>query len=238
MELSNRRALVLGGTSGIGLAAALRLEARGARVTVCGRSEANRQQARAALAEHSDVRELDVLDRSAVAALFEELAPVDVLVNAATGGERATGPFLEMDLDGFQGSFRKLWGYVNAVRLGGAHLAQDAVVVLVSGFPARKCPPGFSAISTVGNAVEGFARAMAVELAPIRVNVVSPGTIDTPMFPVEGEARSQFLAQATAGNLIPRAGTADEVAQAILACIDNDFMTGAVLDVDGGALLP
>jgi len=238
MDLKDRRAVVLGGTSGIGLAAALRLEAQGARVTVCGRSEAHRQRARAQLSARSDVRELDVLDRAALAALFEELAPVDVLVNAATGGERATGPFLDMDLDGFQGSFRKLWGYVNAVRLGGAHLAEDAVIVLVSGFPARKCPPGFSAISTVGNAVEGFARAMAVELAPVRVNVVSPGTIDTPMFPVEGEARAQFLAQATAGNLISRAGTADEVAQAILACIDNDFMTGAVLDVDGGALLP
>ena len=143
-----------------------------------------------------------------------------------------------MDLDAFQLSFRKLWGYTNSVRLGAEFLSNDGAIVLVSGFPARKSNPGSLAISTVGNAVEGFARALAPEIAPRRINIVCPGLIDTPMFPQEGEQRKQFLANATSRTLIPRAGTADEVASAILFAIENDYMTGSTIDIEGGALLP
>lgn len=238
MNIAGRKALVLGGTSGIGLAAARQLAAKGAHVTVMSRSAANLDAARAVLGPDAGFVQLDVLDRQALAETFARLAPFDILVNAATGGERATGPFLQMDLDGFEGSFRKLWGYVNTVRLGAAHLAPDGCIVLVSGAPARKCNPGMAAISTVGNAVEGFVRAVAPELAPRRINVVSPGIIDTPMFPVQGEARERFLANATSNTLLKRAGTPDEVALGIVFTIENDFVTGTTVDVDGGALLP
>ena len=238
MDPAGKRAVILGGTSGIGLASARQLQEAGASVVVMSRSESNAACAREVLGADADVRQLDVLDREAMAAAFESLAPFDILVNAATGGERATGPFLEMDLDGYQGSFRKLWGYVNSVRLGAPHMSEAGCIVLVSGSPARKCPPGFSAISSVGNAVEGFCRAVAVEIVPRRINVVSPGFIDTPMFPVQGEAREKFLSQATAGNVIKRPGTAEEVADGILFTIRNDFVTGTTVDVDGGALLP
>jgi NAD(P)-dependent dehydrogenase (short-subunit alcohol dehydrogenase family) len=238
MDIAGKKALILGGTSGIGLAAARQLQAKGASITVMSRSTANIDEARAALGPDTAVRQLDVLDREAMSATFAELAPYDILVNAATGGERATGPFLRMDIDGFQGSFRKLWGYVNSVRLGAEHLSPNGCIVLVSGSPARKCMPGMSAISTVGNAVEGFVRAVAPELAPRRINVVSPGIIDTPMFPVQGDARAQFLTQATANTLLKRAGTPDEVALGIVFVIENDFVTGTTVDVDGGALLP
>jgi NAD(P)-dependent dehydrogenase (short-subunit alcohol dehydrogenase family) len=90
----------------------------------------------------------------------------------------------------------------------------------------------------VGNAVEGFVRAVAPELAPRRINVVSPGVIDTPMFAARGDARERFLERATAGNLIRRAGDPDEVAMAIQFAVENDFVTGTTIDVDGGALLP
>ena len=238
MNIEGRKALVLGGTSGIGLAAARRLAAAGAEVVAMSRSGGHLEAARAELGDGATVRPLDVLDRSAMAAAFEALAPFDILVNAATGGERAVGPFLEMDLDGFQRSFRKLWGYVNSVRLAAPLMPEHGSIVLVSGSPARKCLPGMSAISTVGNAVEGFVRAVAPELAPRRINVVSPGVIDTPMFAARGDARERFLERATAGNLIRRAGDPDEVAMAIQFAIENDFVTGTTIDVDGGALLP
>jgi NAD(P)-dependent dehydrogenase (short-subunit alcohol dehydrogenase family) len=232
MDLQGKRAIVLGGTSGIGLAVSTQLAAAGALVTAASRT-ANR-----AVAEGVAVRPVDVLDRSALERLFKNLAPFDVLVNAATGGARATGPFLAMDLDAFEGSFRKLWGYVNSVRLGAPLMSERGAIVLISGTPARKAMPGMSAISTVGNAVEGFVRAIAPELAPRRINVVAPGVIDTPMFAASGEQRDAFLKQATARNLIPRAGTANEVAEAVLLLLRNEFMTGTTIDVDGGALLP
>ncbi len=232
MNLKGQRAIVLGGTSGIGLAVTKQLVAAGASVTAASRS------ADRGAPEGASVRTVDVLDRAALQKLFEELAPFDVLVNAATGGDRATGPFLAMDLDGFQGSFRKLWGYVNSVRLGAPLMSERGAIVLVSGSPARKAMPGMSAISTVGNAVEGFARAVAPELAPRRINVVAPGVIDTPMFAMRGDGRDAFLTQATARNVIPRAGTAEEVADAVLFLLRNDFTTGTTIDVDGGALLP
>ena len=238
MDLEGKRAIVLGGTSGIGLAVTRQLEAAGVRVTAGSRSESNVAQARSVTGDGVGFRTIDVLDRAALTALFEEQQGFDILVNAATGGERASGPFLQMDLDGFQGSFRKLWGYTNSVRLGTAHMAPEGAITLVSGYPARKANPGSSAISTVGNAVEGFVRAIAPEIAPRRINVVAPGIIDTPMFAAQGEAREQFLTNATRNMLIKRAGTADEVASAILLTLVNDYMTGTTIDVEGGALLP
>ena len=238
MEIEGKRALVLGGTAGIGLASATALRRLGATVFSASRSATTRDRALEALGGASALRDVDVRDRDALSALFLELAPLDILVCAATGGERAIGPFVEMDLDGFQGSFDKLWGYTNAVRLAAEHLSAEASIVLVSGSPARKCNIGASAISTVGNAVEGFVRAVAPELVPKRINVVSPGAIVTEMFSPDLEQSRNILEGATRDNLIPRPGTPEEVAQAILFLIQNDFVTGTTIDVDGGALLP
>jgi NAD(P)-dependent dehydrogenase (short-subunit alcohol dehydrogenase family) len=109
--------------------------------------------------------------------------------------------------------------------------------VLVSGAPARRSKPGQIALASVGGAVESFVRAVAPELAPRRINVVSPGVIDTPMFGEDVDKRQPMLATATASHVIPRAGTADEVASGILFLIKNDFVTGTTVDVDGGWLL-
>ena len=142
-----------------------------------------------------------------------------------------------MDMDGYMGSFDKLWGYANVVRFGVEHLSDDGSIVLVSGSPARRCGPGQVALSSVGGAVEALSRAVAKEIAPKRINVMSPGLIDTPMVPLSGKEREAHYERLTGNNLIARAGTADECAQGVVFLIQNDFVTGTTLDVDGGILL-
>ncbi len=236
-KFAGKKAIVIGGTSGIGLATSRQLRDGGATVIAVSRRGAMDEND-AGDNSNIAVESCDVLDREGLIALFNRHAPYDYLVCAATGGARARGPYLEMDLDEFQGSFAKLWGYTNCVRYGADKLVADGAITLVSGSPARKCAPGMIAISTVGNAVEGFARGVAPELAPRRINVVSPGLIDTPMSPLQGAEREQFYATQTKDNLIPRAGLADEIAEGIVLSLSNTFMTGAVIDIDGGILLP
>lgn len=230
MDISGKKAVVFGGTSGIGLAAVERLAAGGCEVVAISRNPDKAGD----MPANVTLKACDVTDEAAMQALFAECAPFDILVSAATGGDRAIGPFMEMDMEGFRGSFAKMWGYANVVRYGAGHLSDNGAIVLVSGIPARRPKPGQVAIGAVGGAVENFARTVAREIAPKRLNVVAPGQIDTPMVGLQGDDRAAFYKNTTAGHPLPRAGTADECAQAILLCIENDFMTGATVDVDGG----
>lgn len=233
MIVSGRKAFVFGGTSGIGLAASKQLAALGAEVVAVSRNPDRAGDVPTGVT----LRQCDVLDRDALEDLFKEFAPFDILVSAATGGTRARGPFLSMEIDTYKASFAKLWGYANVLQIGMPHMSPDGTIVLVSGTPARKSDPGQVAIASVGGAVEALVRAVAPEVAPRRLNVVAPGTIDTPMSPLTGSERTESFRKKTAKNLIPRAGTADEVAQGILFVIQNDFVTGTTVDVDGGRLL-
>jgi NAD(P)-dependent dehydrogenase (short-subunit alcohol dehydrogenase family) len=233
MDIAGKKAIVFGGTSGIGLATVKQLADLGAEVIAISR---NPEKA-PALPAGVNLKKCDVRDTDALSKLFSEQAPFDILVSTATGGSRAFGPFLEMDMDGYKASFDKLWGYANVVRYGTEHMSENGSIVVVSGAPARKCNSGQVALSSVGGAVEAFVRAVAPEIAPRRLNVMSPGQIDTPMMPLEGEERKAMFEQSTKGNLIPRVGTADEAAMAILFLIQNDFVTGTTVDVDGGWLL-
>ena len=137
----------------------------------------------------------------------------------------------------YKASFDKLWGYTNVVRYGTKYLKDNGNIVLVSGSPARKCRAGQIAISSVGGAVEAFARGVAPEIAPKRINIVSPGIIDTPMSPLQGKERKDYYKNTTNNNLIPRAGTPDEVATGIIFAIENEFITGTTIDIDGGWLI-
>lgn len=233
MQIEGRKAMIIGGTSGIGLAVSRRLANGGAEVVAVSRNPGKAEGEGRNIAFAA----CDSRDAEALQALFAEHGPFDILVNAATGGERAVGPFLEMDMQGYRNSFDKLWGYANSVRHGAAHLAKDGTIVLVSGSPARKPKPGQVALSSVGGAVEAFIRAVAREIAPIRLNGVSPGVIDTPMFAAAGAERDELYRKMTGGNVIPRPGTPDEVADAVLFLIQNEFVTGTVVDVDGGWLI-
>jgi NAD(P)-dependent dehydrogenase (short-subunit alcohol dehydrogenase family) len=250
VKFAGKKALVFGGTSGIGLAAARMLIAGGATVISFGRSAEKIATTERTFTDDAAARApgvvggsgsaaaVDILDRDALQAVFSEHEGFDYLVCCATGGSRAIGPFMDMDMDGFAGSFAKLWGYANATRFGVGHMAPDGAVVLVSGSPARKCGAGQVALSCVGGAVENLVRALAVEIAPRRINGVSPGLIDTPMFDAQGDNKAKFFATATAKNPVPRAGLPEEVAGGILFALENTFVTGTVIDVDGGAAIP
>ena len=233
MDIDGKKAIVFGGTSGIGLSATQMLSDKGAHVVALSRNPEKLQN----VPKNVVTKKMNVLDVDALEQFFQEVGEYDILVNSATGGTRAVGPFLSMDLDGYRASFDKLWGYTNVVRYGTKYLKNNGNIVLVSGSPARKCRPGQIAISSVGGAVEAFARGVAPEIAPKRINIVSPGIIDTPMSPLKGKEREDYYKNTTNNNLIPRAGTPDEVATGIIFAIENEFITGTTIDIDGGWLI-
>ncbi len=233
MDINGKKAIVFGGTSGIGLSATQMLSDKGAHVIALSRNPDKLKN----VPKNVTTKKMNVLDRDALEKFFQEVGEYDILVNSATGGARAVGPFLSMDLDGYKASFDKLWGYTNVVRYGTKFLKDNGNIVLVSGSPARKCRSGQIAISSVGGAVEAFARGIAPEIAPKRINIVSPGIIDTPMSPLQGKEREDYYKNTTNNNLIPRAGTPDEVATGIIFAIENEFITGTTIDIDGGWLI-
>lgn len=231
MSLENQNVVVIGGTSGIGLATAVAAKAAGANVWAASRSQ---DKVDACASEHPGISfsSVDIHDVAALQSLFSEVGEINHIVAAATGAERTMAPFMDQTDEQFREAFNKFWGYTNVARHGVPHLAERGSLTFVSGTPARKCNPGMSAVSCTGNAVEGFTRALALEIAPKRVNAVAPGLIATGMFPKD---RLEQMGKAI---LLGRVGESEEVAQAILLLMTNPYMTGTTLDVDGGVLLP
>ena len=236
-KLHQHHVVIVGGTSGIGLATAVLARDAGATVWAVGRS-AERVAAAAAANPGIQFETLDTHDRAGLTALFSKIGTIDHVVAAATGANRTMAPFLDQTQEQFREAFDKFWGYCNVIRESAPFLAADASITLVSGSPARKCNPGMSSISCVGSAVEALTRALAVEMAPTRINVVAPGLISTGMFDRLGDQRDSALAQMTQNLPINRPGQSEEVASAILLTLTNGYMTGSTLDVDGGTLLP
>jgi NAD(P)-dependent dehydrogenase (short-subunit alcohol dehydrogenase family) len=222
-KLDQKQVVIIGGTDGIGLATAVMAHAEGAMVWAVGR---NAERIAAAQEAYPDIifESLDIHDVEGLENLFKHIKQVDHVVAAATGANRTMAPFLEQSQDQFRAAFEKFWGYCNVVRQAAPFLTAQASVTLVSGSPARKCQPGMSSISCVGNAVEGLMRALAVEMAPHRVNVVAPGVIRTGMTAHLGDKQDAILGQMTQQLPIPRPGLPEEVASAILLTMTNAYI--------------
>ncbi|QEL55095.1 SDR family oxidoreductase [Chromobacterium paludis] len=228
--LRQKTVAVLGGTSGIGRAVALAAAEAGAQVYVLGRSAA---QPGPWQSLHADVADLDSL-RDA----FAGIGRVDHLV--LTAGARVGSLKLgEATRDDFRQTFEvKLFGNLLAIQQALPYLSADASITLTSGLLSRKYGAGGLLKSTVNAALEAAARNLAKELAPRRVNAVSPGVVDTELWGEAGsEGRVGAMARIGAGLPLGRVGRPQELAQAYLFAMGNAFLTGAVLDVDGGGLL-
>ncbi len=236
-SLEGKKVVIIGGTAGIGLAAAQAAAAAGAKVWAAGRSQGHIDAAKAAANGSFEVRQADTHNADQLKAIFDEVGTIDHLVSAAVGGERTLKPFLEQTEEQFKAAYDKLWGYGKVVRTGAPYLAEDGTITLVSGSPARKLAPSQSPLSCVGASVENMVRCLAIEMAPIRVNVVSPGTIDTAMFDWMGDDKQSNLSAMTQNHLIKRAGSSEEVADGIMFVMQNNFVTGTTVDVDGGRLI-
>lgn len=229
--------LVIGGTSGVGLAVAQQLTRRGDAIHIAGRSHDRMSEATAAIeGVHGHV--LDAGDPEAVRTVAASIAPIQRLVITLAGSGGA-GPLAELTVDDLRRAFEeKYWPTVTALKGSLPYLAHDASVTLVGAVTARTAMPGTAGIGSLNAAVEGLVQPLAAELAPIRVNAVSPGYIDTPWWDgLATEARAAFFDQAAAALPTKRIATAADIAEAIVLLATNPNITGTVLETDGGARL-
>lgn len=213
--------VVVGGHTGIGRAVAQALAERPGRVEVASRRSG-----------------LDLSDAGAVAAYFERLGPIDHVVITA-GSSAPGGRLTEVAIDAAKSAFDvKFWGTVTVAREAVKRLRPGGTITMTSGFLSRRATAGTYVKTAMNAALEAFAKVLAKESAPLRVNVVSPGLTDTEAYAaMPQEARRAMLERAATHLPAGRYGTVDDLARGYLFAIDNPFVTGAVIDIDGGALI-
>ncbi len=232
------RVVVIGGGSGMGLEVAKKVLAAGGEVVIAGRSEDRLRAARTSLgAERVEVASVDIGERSQVAALFARVDRFDHLV--ITAADLPYGPAMELTESDLMRAVRsKFLGPVFAAQESAARIRPGGSITFTSGIAARRPMRGGSAAAAINSGLEGLVRALAIELAPLRVNAVSPGWTDTPIWDrmagmTTEKKREAFATMATRLPL-GRVGRAEDVAEAIVFLMKSEFSTGTILDVDGG----
>jgi NAD(P)-dependent dehydrogenase (short-subunit alcohol dehydrogenase family) len=233
------RVVLVGGTSGIGLATARAAADRGAEVVVVSARQASVDSALAVLPENASGYAADVRDSAALDDVFGRIGQFDHLVYTA-GDALAVTPLADLDLDAARAFFAiRYFGALDAVRAAVPRLRAGGSVTLTGGLAAWRPPTsGWSVIASVCGAMESLTRALAIELAPIRVNLVRPGLVRTALWSTMSEQdRAELYDGAAKSLLVQHIDDGDEVALAYLSSMTQAYATGSVIAVDGGGAL-
>lgn len=233
-SLKGKKIVVMGGTSGIGLASAQKMAYLGARVVVTGRDPE-----RAALVRRENpeltVEIVDATSVKALQAFCESQKSIDDLVLCVSGGKGA-GRFAELrGADLHEGFELKFFAQFRAAQAALPFLRKDGSLTFVSAISARSARPGTVGLAAINGAIEAMVKPLARELRPLRVNAVSPGVVETPWWDrLPQGLRETLLKESADASLVGRNGSAGEVGDAIVFVVNNGFVNGTVLEIDGG----
>ena len=237
MKLEGKRIVIIGGSSGIGLAVAQGAIAEGAEVIVGSSQAAKVETAARQLGNRASGHAVNVRDQDSVAAFFGEIGPFDHLVFTAgdwgaAGLNRPTIDEPDRAADIFAVRY---WGALSAIRHSRGQIREGGSITLTNGMVAHRPRKGSALSTAMAGGIEFLTRGLAVDLAPIRVNAVCPGPILTGVWDgIPEDRREEQFQRMTRGLLVPRVGLPDEVAEAYLYLMKACYTTGQILLVDGG----
>lgn len=233
-SLEGKKIIIAGGSSGIGLATARLLAGVKASVTVTGRDTGKLDSIRKRYREIQAVQ-LDSSDRPALDRFFAGVGKIDHLI-ISSGGHKGLGSFKDLNLDELKAGFEeKYFSQLQTLQSSLSAIKEDGSIVLTGAITSRAKLPGTSGIGAINGALEIMVPILAKELKPIRINAVSPGAVDTPWWDflppdVKKQALEGYAQQIPVG----RVAQPEEIADAILFLIENEYMTGCVLECGGG----
>jgi NAD(P)-dependent dehydrogenase (short-subunit alcohol dehydrogenase family) len=235
-ELEGTEVVVIGGTSGIGLATATMAQDEGARVTVVGRDGARLADALAQLGGTARGEALDVADEGAVRDLFGSFDHVDHV--AVLAGTRADGEIATIDTASAAGPVAsRFWGALHVCKYA-APTMTDGSITICTGAGVARPRRGGAIVAAAAGASEVLARVVALEIAPVRVNIIRPGIVDTPMLArMAGDRRDEVIAAQSKRIPLGRIAQPAEIAHAIRFLMTNAYVTGSTLTIDGGVSL-
>jgi NAD(P)-dependent dehydrogenase (short-subunit alcohol dehydrogenase family) len=237
-ELSEKRIVVLGGSSGIGLAVAQQVAARGARAIIASSSADRVKQAVATLDGKAEGHTLDLSNERDIKNFFQKIGDFDHLVFTA-GDTLQLNDLVATDLAKARHAFElRYWAALAAVKHASTHIRESGSIVLTTGIAGERPHKGWVLAASVCGAIVSLTRALAVELAPIRVNAVSPGVVRTNLWKnIQDQDREAMYENVGNHLLVGRVGEASEIARAYLFLMQEGYSTGQTIVVDGGALL-
>ena len=237
-DFDNKRVVVVGGSSGVGLAVAEKAALQGAEVIIVSSSAGRVQEAIQSIEGNVRGEVVDVSDEKAVEGFFTNLGVFDHLVFTA-GDSLQLHELADTDLKQARSAFElRYWSALAAVKYGSPRIRKGGSIVLTTGVAGRRPHSGWVVVASVCGTIEALTRALAVELAPIRVNAVSPGVVRTNLWQNMSSSEREQLFESVGKRLpVGRVGEAHDIAQAYLFLMQEGFSTGQTVVVDGGTVL-